>query len=74
MRDGVRQPAAGASVDFEPDFDFAAAWTRTDASGGYLLCGLPISRIELGASSTSSNATYRAVDAGPDAVVDIELQ
>jgi hypothetical protein len=72
--DGSRQPVAGAGVDFEPDIDFPAAWTRTDASGRYLLCGLPMSRIELGASSTSSDATYLTVNDGPDSVVDIELR
>ena len=72
--DGSRQPVAGAFVDFEPGFDSPAAWSRADASGRYLLCGLPMSRVELGASSTSSDATYLMVDAGSDAVVDIELK
>ena len=72
--DGSRQPVAGAGVDFEPFNDFLAAFTRTDASGRYLLCGLPMSRIVLGASSTTSNATYLMVDAGSDALVDIELK
>lgn len=36
-----RRPFAGAFVDFEPVMDFSAAVTYTDASGRYLLCGVP---------------------------------
>jgi hypothetical protein len=72
--DGIRQPIPGAGVDFEPVSDSPAAWTRTDASGRYLLCGLPTASIELGASTMPSNATYVPVGAGVDAAVDIELK
>jgi hypothetical protein len=72
--EGVRQPVPGAFVDFEPVFDSPAAMTKTDAAGRYLLCGLPVSPIGLGGWSTSSNATYVTVEAGSDAVADIELK
>jgi hypothetical protein len=36
-----RQPIEGATVGFEGNNDITSAWTFTDASGRYLLCGLP---------------------------------
>ncbi len=68
-----RQPLANGFVDFEPGWDFLAAWTRTDSSGHYLLCGLPTSEIYLGAWVPTFNGTYVTVNPGADAVVDIDL-
>ena len=72
--DGRRQPVAGGFVDFEPEKDYEAAGTRTDASGRYLLCGLPKSPVKLGASSAPSDVVYVTGGAGADTVLDIELK
>jgi hypothetical protein len=49
-----RQPVAGMFIDFEPVMDFPAARTLSDASGHYLLCGLPAGEmVELGTSTVS---------------------
>jgi hypothetical protein len=39
--DPGQRPLHGAFVDFEPIEDFPAAFTFSDASGRYLLCGIP---------------------------------
>jgi len=50
MTDGAAtQPAAGASVDFEPtNDDWPAAVTHTDSSGKFALCTLPETAVEIG--------------------------
>jgi hypothetical protein len=53
------QPVAGAGVDFEPSSpqsDWSAAWTVTDASGRFSLCGLPHNGVFLGASLANAYA------------------
>lgn len=71
-QDGVRTPAAGAFVGFE-FFDYVAASTITDAAGRFLLCGLPTTQLQLGASSTSTNGASVSIESGGDTTVDIEL-
>jgi hypothetical protein len=72
--DGIRRPVAGAGVSYVLEFDYLAAWTTTDASGRFLLCGLPTTQLELSASTTPSNVRYATVQSGADTTVDIELK
>jgi hypothetical protein len=71
---GVRTPVADAGVVYVLSFDYLAAWTNTDASGRFLLCGLPTTQLELAASTTQANAEYLMVESGGDTAVDIELR
>jgi hypothetical protein len=73
MIDGARTAIPGASVGFEPDFDYLAAWTTADQEGRFLLCGLPTSPLSLSAWTPSKAGTV-VVAAGPDATVEIELK
>jgi hypothetical protein len=49
------------------------AETRTDAAGHYRVCGLPRERITLTVSPAFLQVFYASVDAGSDAIVDIEI-
>lgn len=74
-----RQPIAGAYVGFTVDLagDVAGAETFSDASGRYLLCGLPETRLtSLFAvkDGYSRDGLWKSVDAGSDATLDIELK
>lgn len=76
---GGRQPIEGASVGFtvDPSGDVDGAWTLSDASGRYLLCGLPEGRLtSLYAlkNGYSRNDLWKSVDAGSDTTLDIELK
>jgi hypothetical protein len=69
-----RQPIADAFVDFEPVMDFPAAITYSDASGRYLLCGLPDGQaVDIGAGS-NRRVAYVSVPPGQSTGVDIELK
>jgi len=58
------QPVPSAFVDFEPLEDFVAAVTYSDASGRFVLCGLPQNiAVSLGASS-GSRVAYATVPPG----------
>ena len=72
--DGIRTPVVGAGVSYVLELDYLAAWTTTDASGRFLLCGLPTTQLELSASTTPSNVRYATVQSGTDTTVDIELK
>jgi hypothetical protein len=72
-----RHPIEGASVGYEGNNDITSAWTFTDASGRYLLCGLPEGRLtSLFAvkNGYSRDSPYRTVEAGTDTMLDIELK
>ena len=49
------------------------AETRTDAAGHYRVCGLSRERITLTVSPAFLHVFYASVDAGSDAIVDIEI-
>jgi len=70
-----RQPIEDASVGWEGLLDAVFAETRSDAAGRYSLCGLSLGRIDglFALKQGYSNVTYASVDAGTDAVVDIEI-
>ncbi len=74
-----RQPIEGAWVGFtvDPSGDIAGAETFSDASGRYLLCGLPETRLtSLFAvkNGYSRDELWKSVDAGSDTTLDIELK
>jgi hypothetical protein len=74
-----RQPIEGAWVGFTVDLagDVAGAETLSDASGRYLLCGLPETRLtSLFAvkNGHSRDGLWISVDAGSDTTLDIELK
>lgn len=70
-----RQPIEGAWVGFtvDPEGDVAAAETFSDATGRYLLCGLPETRLSLFAG-WNGYSYMRSVDAGSDTTLDVELK
>jgi hypothetical protein len=68
-----RQPARNVWVGWEAAMDGLVAETRTDASGRYRVCGLPRERITLSAAPAYGNVFHASVDAGPDAIVDIDI-
>jgi hypothetical protein len=73
-----RQPVAEVMVGFEGFMDFVSAWTFTDASGRYVLCGLPETSLMLFSAIKSSSPypnqlSYTTVEAGSDTTLDIEL-
>jgi hypothetical protein len=76
MAEDGRRPLAGVWVGWEPIMDTVVADTRTDAQGRYRLCGLPRERI--GGLFAVKPGTNRPVpfslEAGGDAVVDVELE
>ena len=74
-----RQPIEGAWVGFtvDPSGDITGAETFSDASGRYLLCGLPETRLtSLFAvkNGYSRDDLWKSVDAGSDTTLDIELK
>jgi hypothetical protein len=73
-----RQPIEGAWVGFtvDPSGDVTAAEAFSDASGRYLLCGLPEGRLSLLAAKNgySRDDMWKSVDAGSDTTLDIELR
>jgi hypothetical protein len=73
-----RQPIEGAYVGFMlVGPDIVGAETFSDATGGYLLCGLPETRlISLFAMKNgySRDDLWKSVDAGSDTILDIELK
>jgi hypothetical protein len=69
-----RQPVENVWVGWEAlVMDGTVAETRSDAAGRYRICGLPRERVTLFAAPAYGNVVYAPVDAGSDAVVDIEL-
>jgi hypothetical protein len=75
MTAGGRRPVADAWVGWEPIMDTVVADTRTDAQGRYRLCELPQDRIDgLFAVRVGSNRpVFVSVEAGADAVMDLDL-
>ena len=71
---GTPTPATGAFVDFEPLEDFAAAVTKSDAQGRYLLCGLPATASAYLGASAGGQGTYLTVPAGQTTGVDIVIK
>jgi hypothetical protein len=71
-----KQPVQGAWVGWEPLFDTVVAEVRSDITGRYTLCGLPMNRFELFAvrsDPTPSNSPISVpVEAGV-VTVDIEI-
>jgi hypothetical protein len=71
-----RKPVENATVGFESDLDFIGAWTFTDASGRYLLCSLPETRLTLFVTRQPgqfpSQVSSPIVPAGSDTTLDIE--
>ena len=69
-----RQPVENVWVGWEASvMDGTVAETRSDAAGHYRLCGLPRESITLVAVRRYGQVFYAAVDAGSDAMVDIEI-
>lgn len=69
-----RQPVRNVWVGWEASvMDGTVAETRTDVAGHYRVCGLPRDRITLSAAPAYGNVIYASVDAGSDAIVDIEI-
>jgi hypothetical protein len=75
VKDGQRQPLAGASVGWEMDMDTVVADTVTDPQGRYRLCGLPNDHMYgLYAVKVGTWApVYTEVAAGGDALLDFDL-
>jgi hypothetical protein len=71
---GVRTPAPGAFVDFEPLEDFPAAVTTSDSQGHYLLCGLPSTASAYLSAAAAGQVTYLTVPAGQTTGVDIVIK
>lgn len=73
-----RQPIEAAWVGFgvDPSGDVTGAETLSDASGRYLLCGLPEDRLTLYfvKNGYSRDVIWTNVDAGSDTTLDIELK
>jgi hypothetical protein len=69
-----RRPARNVWVGWEAFLDTVVAETRTDADGRYVLCGLPTERIALFAAPAYGHAVYKAVEGGPDAVVNFDIR
>ena len=70
-----RQPARNVWVGWEASvMDGLVAETRTDTTGHYRLCGLSRDRIILSAAPAYGDVFYASVDAGSDAIVDIEIR
>jgi hypothetical protein len=66
-----KQPMANVFVDYEPLEDFPAAVTYSDASGRFLLCGLPRNEtVKLGVG-IGDRAAY--VNVAPDQSTDLEI-
>jgi hypothetical protein len=69
-----RRPVAGAFVDYEPVMDSPAATTYSDASGRYLLCGLPDDRtVDIGAGN-GSRVAYTTAAPGQTSGVDLTFK
>ena len=69
-----RQPVGNVWVGWEAAvMDGTVAETITDPAGHFRLCGLPRERITLFAVPVGGTAASASVDAGSDAMVDIEI-
>lgn len=69
-----RQPVGNAWVGWEAAvMDGTVAETITDPAGRFRLCGLPRERITLFAVQIGGTGASASVDAGADAIVDIEI-
>jgi len=74
IKEGRKQPVAGAFVDFEPLEDFPAAVTYADAAGRFLLCGLPQDEeAKLAASTRINRVVYVPVPPGQTEGIEITL-
>ena len=71
-----RRPIEAAGVGWDAsELDSVVADTWSDAAGHYVLCGLPTRQIQgLFATTGFGSVSYVSVDAGSDAVVDIEMR
>lgn len=70
-----KQPVEGASVGWEALLDTVVSETRSDAAGRYLLCGLPVGRVDgmFAQKEGYGTVSYASVGPGTDTVVDIEI-
>jgi hypothetical protein len=70
----TNKPAAGATVAWNAGNDDFRAWTETDATGRFLLCGLSKeNRLAIVAESDNSAASVW-VEPGGDAEIELELK
>ncbi len=67
------KPAAGAFVDYEPIPDYVGAFTFTDGSGRFLLCGLPKDQIVTVGVGFEGRAVWVEVPPGQSDGVEISL-
>jgi hypothetical protein len=69
-----RQPVAGVSLGWMPVYYESVASTMTDATGHYLLCGLPQGPIsDVGVFKEGFRHVWASFEPGRDATVDIEI-
>jgi hypothetical protein len=71
-----RRPIEGAGVGWDASgLDSVVADTWSDAAGRYVLCGMPTRQIQgLFGTTGFGSVSYVSVDAGSDAVDDIEMR
>jgi hypothetical protein len=65
----------GARVGWDAFMDSIVVETMSDAAGRYLLCGLPMERIDglFAIKVGYSGISYASAAAGTDGIVDIEI-
>lgn len=70
-----KHPVEGARVGWDAFMDSIVVETMSDAAGRYLLCGLPMERIDglFAIKVGYSGISYASAAAGTDGVVDIEI-
>jgi hypothetical protein len=68
-----KRPVAGAFVTYEPLMDFPAAVTITDATGRYLLCGLPDEQAALIGTAVGRRGAWVSAPPGQSTGIDITL-
>ena len=71
----TKQPVAGVWVDFEPDpnNDWPAAVTFTNAKGEFSLCALPQPALNIGAYREDTGFAYAIVPPG-QTTIELTLQ
>jgi hypothetical protein len=74
ITDTGRQPVAGAFVDWEPFWEFSAAFTYSDAQGRYSLCGVPDASTGAIVASSEKRAAWVALASGQSIDIDITIR
>jgi hypothetical protein len=74
ITDAGRQPVAGAFVDWEPFWEFSAAFTYSDAQGRYSLCGVPDASTGAIVASSEKRAAWVALASGQSIGIDITIR